>query len=77
VAVTNVFWCGQCDEGYQADEPGCPNCEDAEADAPAPQKDDDADEDGVAALACGASLAVAAAFGTAGFVLGFLVRGCS
>ena len=69
MAVTEVFWCPKCDEGYQAAEPGCPKCGDDSVSEKAP-------EDNVG-LACGALAVVAGVFGLAGFVFGFLVRGCS
>jgi hypothetical protein len=65
----NVYWCPQCDEGYQAEHEGCPRCGDEAKPEPKPKEIDT----GLAAGCVAAAFAVALVLG---FALGFLVRGC-
>jgi hypothetical protein len=70
--MKNVYWCPQCDEGYQADgDVGCPKCGDG---SKADDKHSEDDSDGMIGAAILASGGVSLVLG---FILGFLVRGCA
>ena len=68
MAVTEVFWCPKCDEGYQAAEPGCPKCGDDSVSEKAPE--------GNVGLACGALVVVSCLSVFVGVALGFIIWGC-